>query len=98
MMTSRGPARRLFLLGIVLALLLPAVLMACGGDSPDPDGERTVATPRTVEEYAQLVYAETAQSTRTWGDQVSGLEELLETFESINPPVNSGNTTTYRLT
>ena len=86
MNTSRGPARRLFLLGIVLALLLPTVLMACVGDSPDADGERAAATPRTVEGYARLVCAETAQSTRTWGEQVSGLEELLETLEGINPP------------
>ncbi len=87
MKTSRGPARRLALLGLFLALALPAVLMACGGgDSPDADGERAATAPRTVEEYAQLVCAETAESTKTWGEQVSGLEELLETLESINPP------------
>ena len=45
-MTSIGTTRRLALLGIVLALALPAVLMACGGDEPDADGERA-ATPRT---------------------------------------------------
>ncbi len=83
-MTSRRAgrwARRLFLPGIVLALALPAVLMACGGGV-----SRDATAPRTVEGYAQLVCAETAQSIRTWGEQVSGLEELLETLEGINPP------------
>ena len=46
-MTSAGTPRWLALLGIVLALALPAVLIACGGDSPDADGERATATPRT---------------------------------------------------
>ncbi len=45
-MTSTGPTRWLASLGILLALALPVVLMACGGDEPDADGERT-ATPRT---------------------------------------------------
>ena len=45
-MASAGPTRWLTLLGIVLALALSAVLIACGGDSPDADGERA-ATPRT---------------------------------------------------
>ena len=87
MKTSRGQAGRLLLLGIVLALALPAILMACGGgDSPDAGVSRDATAPRTVEGYAQLVCAETAQTTRTWGEQVSGLEELLETLEGINPP------------
>ena len=38
---------RLTLLGLVLALALPAVLMACGGDSPDAGGERAASTPAT---------------------------------------------------
>ncbi len=45
-MASTGTTRRLTLLGIVLALALSVVLMACGGDEPATDGERTV-TPRT---------------------------------------------------
>ncbi len=59
MMTSTGPAGRLALLGIALALALPAVLMACGGgDSPDADRERAATAPRTVDEYAEMVCAE----------------------------------------
>ncbi len=46
MMTSTTRASRLALLGIVLALVLAAALLAaCGGDSPDASGERAV-TPR----------------------------------------------------
>ena len=35
------------LLGLVLALVLTAVLTACGGDSPEADGDRAAATPQT---------------------------------------------------
>ena len=43
-MASTGTTRRPALLGIVLALtLLPAVVMACGGDEPDAGGERAAA-------------------------------------------------------
>ena len=73
MKTNRGPTRRLALLGIALALALAAVLTACGGDSPKADGG-SAETPRTVEEYVQLVCADTEQSTTTWEDRVSGLE------------------------
>ncbi len=46
MITSTERASRLALLGIVLALVLAAALLAaCGGDSPDAGGERAV-TPR----------------------------------------------------
>ena len=64
-MTSAGTTRWLALLGIVLALALPAVLMACGSDSPDADGERT-ATPRT--EAASTPATEAAASTTMPGD------------------------------
>ena len=64
-MTSAGPTRWLTLLGIVLALALSAVLIACGGDSPDADGERA-ATPRT--EAASTPATEAAASTTMPGD------------------------------
>ena len=47
-MTHVGTTRPLALLGIVLALaLLPAVVMACGGETPDAGGERATPTTRT---------------------------------------------------
>ncbi|MCY4579051.1 MAG: leucine-rich repeat domain-containing protein [Chloroflexi bacterium] len=46
-MTLTGTTRWLALLGIVLALTLPAVLIACGGDEPDAGGERATSTSRT---------------------------------------------------
>ena len=64
-MTSAGTPRWLALLGIVLALALPAVLMACGSDAPDADGERA-ATPRT--EAASTPATEAAASTPMPGD------------------------------
>ena len=65
-MTSAGTTRWLALLGIVLALALPAVLMACGSDAPDADGERATATPRT--EAASTPATEAAASTPMPGD------------------------------
>ena len=65
-MTSSGTPRWLALLGIVLALALPAVLMACGSDAPDADGERATATPRT--EAASTPATEAAASTPMPGD------------------------------
>ena len=65
-MTSAGTPRWFALLGIVLALALPAVLIACGGDSPDADGERATATPRT--EAASTPATEAAASTPMPGD------------------------------
>ena len=46
-MTSTGTMRWLALLGIVLALTLPAVLIACGGDEPpaSPGTEAATSTP-----------------------------------------------------
>ena len=44
-MTSTGTTKWLALLGMVLALAPPAVLMACGSDSPDADGEQAASTP-----------------------------------------------------
>ena len=43
-MTLTGTTRWLALLGMVLALSLPAVLIACGGDEPDAGGERAAPT------------------------------------------------------
>ena len=65
-MTSAGTTRWLALLGIVLALALPAVLMACGSDAPDANGERATATPRT--EAASTPATEAAASTPMPGD------------------------------
>ena len=57
-MTLTGTTRWLALLGIVLALTLPAVLIACGGDEPDGGGQRATSTSRT----------EAATATTTPGD------------------------------
>ena len=59
-MTSAGTTRRLALLGIVLALTLPAVFMACGGDEPDAGGERAAPTTQTEAASTRLTEAATA--------------------------------------
>ena len=77
-MTSAGTPRWLALLGIVLALALPAVLMACGGDAPDANGERATATPRT--EAASTPAAEAAASTPMPGDAPTATKAPLLTI------------------
>ena len=66
-MTRAHTTRYATLLGLVLALALAAVLMACGGDSPEADGERAAATPQTEagepEPTRQGIFGSGSQST-----------------------------------
>ncbi len=43
--TRTRTTRYVTLLSVVLTLALTAALAACGGDSPDADGERAASTP-----------------------------------------------------